>query len=185
MTQKEKVKMNKNEEIILLGTSNTCDHYSYERYLEDCEANGIEPKDEMSYKYCEEWISSCEQWDYYEFFDNLAYGKAYKEFYGIEYNLGLWNGNREGFVLKTFSNIVDAIKYALQSSRDYQDYKVTFEDGMIVVYCYHHDGTNTFKVRQLSKVGVRSLYAAKNDDAFAERIQRPSTFKKIKFNDIF
>lgn len=169
-------------EQILLGTSETCDFYSYENYLSYCQENGIEPKDKNSYDYYE-WINGEEQWDYINFFGNLVYGKAYKEFYTIEYNLGLWNGRKEGYISKVFQNLSDAIEYALQSSRDYNDYKVTFEDGMIFVYGYHHDGTNIFKIRQVSKIGKKRL--AKGTDGFVENIDCKSYYKKMNFNDIF
>ncbi len=126
-----------------------------------------------------DWVSESSQIDYDDFFGNLKYAKAEKEgYYMITFNLGLWNGNKIGYVGKIYDSLSEAIKDALNSSRDYWDYKIAFENGDVVVYGYHHDGTNIMTIKRLSKHGERNLLF-KEEPNFEKYVEKKDTFKKL------
>jgi len=170
----------KNFTLIESSLTGTSDSYKYENYVEWCNDNEMEPKPEGSDDYWD-WVYDQINFDYDCFFENLHYAKAEKGFYMITYNLGLWNGNRIGYIEKVFTSLTEAIKYALNSSMDYQDYKVSFENGKVLVYGYHHDGTNIMTISQLSKHGQRNLLD-KDEPNYDKYVQLKDTFKKLKWD---
>jgi len=170
--------MNKKEftliESSLTGTDNS---YKYENYVEWCKDNEMEPQGKDSADYWD-WVNESSQIDYDNFFDNLKYAKAEEGNYMITFNLGLWNGHKIGYVEKIYDSLSEAIKDALNSSRDYWDYKITFENGNVVVYGYHHDGTNIMTIKRLSKHGERNLLF-KEEPNFEKYVEKKDTFKKL------
>jgi len=151
--------------------------YSYENYLEWCKENEMEPSEEDSEDYWS-WVYEEAELDYDTFFDNLHFSKAEHGFYMITFDLGLWNGHRRGYIEQVFTSLTEAIKFALQSSNDYLDYKVQFKDGEVIVYGYHHDGTNIMTISQLSKHGQRNLLD-KDEPNYEKYVQMKDTFKKL------
>ena len=173
----------KKKEYTLFQSAGRCydeDGYNYEAYVEYCQDNGREPEDEGSQDYWD-WVSDMAELDYDDFFGNLKYANGDKGMYMITFNLGLWNGHRIGYVEEIYKSMTEAIKAALNSSRDYLDYKVTYEDGEVVVYGYHHDGTNVMHIKQLSKHGERNLAYTRFPD-FEKYVNNKDTFKRIKEN---
>lgn len=170
--------MNKKEftliESSLTGSYNT---YKYEHYVDWCHENEVEPQGESSEDYWN-WVAEEAEIDYDCFFDNLKYSQAEHGYYIITFNLGLWDGNKKGYVSHIFNSLSEAIHSALSSSRDYLDYKVAFENGEVVVYGYHHDGTNVMTISQLSKHGQRNLLD-KDEPNFEKYINQKDTFKKL------
>lgn len=152
------------------------DSYSYENYVDYCNETGQEPDDKDSSGYWD-WVRDMAEFDYDCFFDNLHYAKAEHGFYMITFNLGLWNGHRIGFVEKVYNSLSEAIKSALSCS-DYWDYKVEFDNGNVVVYGYHHDGTNIMTIKRLSKHGERNLLD-KYEPNYEKYVQLKDTFKKL------
>lgn len=171
--------MNKKKNFTLIESSltGTDNSYKYEYYVEWCKENEMEPQGENSDDYWN-WVSESSQIDYDDFFDNLKFAKAEEGHYMITFNLGLWNGHKIGYVEKIYDSLSEAIKDALNSSRDYWDYKVTFENGDVVVYGYHHDGTNIMTIKRLSKHGERNLCDRYFPD-FEKYVEKKDTFKKL------
>lgn len=167
----------KNFTIIESSLTGTDNSYKYENYVEWCKDNEIEPQGENSDDYWN-WVCESSQFDYDVFFDNLKYTKAEEGHYMITFNLGLWNGNKIGYVEKIYDSLSEAINAALNSSRDYLDYKVAFENGDVVVYGYHHDGTNIMTIKRLSKHGERNLLF-KEEPNFEKYVEKKDTFKKL------
>jgi len=174
----------KNEKHTLLESAGIAyDTYTYEEYLEFCEVNDMEPKDENSEDYWN-WVYDECQIDYECFFDNMSYSKAEHGKYVITYSLGLWCGNRMGYREKIYNSLSEAIKDALNSSRDYEDYSVEYDNGNIIVCGYHHDGRNYMTIRLLSKHGERNL-AEKEEPNFERHIYNKDNFKKIIYNNLW
>lgn len=167
----------KNFTLIESSLTGMDDTYKYENYVDWCKENEQEPKGKDSEDYWQ-WVSDQAEIDYDNFFDNLHYAKAEKGFYMITFDLGLWNGHRKGYVENVYTSMTEAIKAALNSSRDYWDYKVAFENGNVVVYGYHHDGTNIMTISQLSKHGERNLLD-KDEPNYDKYVQLKDTFKKL------
>jgi len=170
----------KNFTLIESSLTGMSDTYKYENYVDWCKENEQEPKGKDSDDYWQ-WVSEQADFDYECFFENLHYAKAENGFYMITFDLGLWNGNRRGYVENVYASMTEAIKAALNSSRDYWDYKVAFENGNVVVYGYHHDGTNIMTIRQLSKHGQRNLLD-KDEPNYDKYVQLKDTFKKLKWD---
>ena len=167
----------KNFTLIESSLTGMDDTYKYENYVDWCKENEQEPKGKDSDDYWQ-WVSEQAEIDYDNFFDNLHYAKAEKGFYMITFYLGLWNGHRKGYVENIFTSLTEAIKAALSSSRDYLDYKVAFENGNVVVYGYHHDGTNIMTIKRLSRHGEQRLLDRCFPD-YEKYVERRDTFKKL------
>lgn len=171
--------MNKKEftliESSLTGMSNS---YTYENYVEYCKETEQEAGEKDSQDYWD-WVCWMTELDYDDFFDNLKFSKEEKGggHYIITADLGRWNGRRSGYKKEIFDSISKAIKCALNCS-DYLDYKVAFENGVVVVYGYHHDGTDIMYIRKLSKHGERNL-CDRNFPDFEKYIDQKDTFKKL------
>lgn len=129
----------------------------YNTYKEECEMNGIEAQEETSSDFYE-WQADtanryvCDEWA------NLRCYKYNKPVI-ITGTLGLWNGDHDiAPVIVTSSNtknntIYSAISKCVGSSSD--DYDAKYEDGVIYVNAYHHDGRNRFEVWGLSAKGLK------------------------------
>jgi hypothetical protein len=179
-------KQDNKKERTLIGSNYCTDFYNYTMYVEWCEANEIEPAEKDSQEYYD-WVSDEECIDYDDFFTNLSYSKADKEIrhYVITFDLGLWDGHHKGYVEKTFETLSEAIKEALNSSRDYQDYKVTYENGRVYVHGLHHDGTNILEIRLLSKKGESALVYRKSEPDWERAIENERNFKRLKLEDLW
>lgn len=179
-------KQDNKKETTLIGTNYCTDSYNYAMYVEWCNVNEIKPAGEDSQDYWD-WVSEEERTEYDDFFGNLSYSKADKEIrhYVITFDLGLWYGHNKGYVEKTFETLSEAIKEAINSSRDYQDYKVTYKNGRIYVYGLHHDGTNIMEIMLLSKKGERALVYRKSEPDWERAIENEKNFKRLKLNDLW
>lgn len=180
----KKTKTDNKSERTLYCTSGCGDNYTYEMYKEFCEINEIDPEPEGSTAYWE-WVSEESAEDYENLFANMSYSKADKEnrHYAITFDLGLWDGHRIGYVEKTFDTLSSAIRYSAESSRDYNDVKVTYENGRVYVYGYHHDGTNKMEIRLLSARGKRALVDTQKPD-WDKAVNNEKNFKILKYNDL-
>lgn len=154
--------------------------YSYENYVAYCREMEDTPNAEDSNDYWE-WVNNMAGNDYEDFFDNLESSKNNSGSFMITFNLGRWNGRTQGYEAKIYHNLSEAIHKALNSSRDYLDYKISWEDGNVVVYGYHHDGTNIMTIKKLSAHGLKNL-DCKDEPNFEKYVQLKDTFKRIKQN---
>lgn len=126
--------------------------FEYESYEEFCEGNGIEPQGEDStdfYNWCGEEAEEQYNCD----MDEIRSCKKYNVPCVITGHLGLWDGKHEICPVK-MDSIYDAIIRCYGRDTT-SNLKVNFEDGKIVVYYSHHDGTNVFTICALSKSGVK------------------------------
>ena len=168
---------------IIIGTNYCTDFYNYASYVEHCQANEIEPEGENSKDYWD-YVSMMEQLDYEDFFRNLKYAKADKGNYVVTFDLGLWDGHMKGYIEEVFDNLTDAIKECMNSSRDYNDHKIEYEDGMLNFHDLHHDGTNIMNIRLLSKKGERALLDPQEPD-WEKAISNKVNFKTLRYKDLF
>ena len=65
--------------------------------------------------------------------------------------IGLWDGKREGYSTKLYNSIEEAIIGC--NDGFYGNLCVTDEDGALLVDVSHHDGSNSFEIRELTAVG--------------------------------
>lgn len=134
--------------------------FEYESYESYCEDNGIEPMGEDSmefFEWCEEEAQENLNCD----LDNIECCKEYNVPCIITGGLGLWDGHHDIIPTKADS-VYDAIEKCC--GRD-GHLKVNFEDGTIVVYFSHHDGTNVFTIRALTESGIKKYEDYEYEDA--------------------
>ena len=144
----EKVDYKHGKFTILTSEVNT-DDFTREEYEEWCEVNGVEPGDEYDfYDFCALQTNA-----YYEAdMDNIKFCKEYNVPVVITGTLGLWWGHPE-IKPERYESVADAIHDCMERSDSY-DVLVEYNDGVITVNCYHHDGCNSFTIKALSKKGV-------------------------------
>ncbi len=126
--------------------------FEYESYEEFCEGNDLEPQGEDSEDFMDWRYEEAEE-QYNCDMDEIRCCKRYNVPCIITGHLGLWDGSHEVVPTK-MDTIYDAIVRCY--GRDsLSNLKVNFEDGKIVVYYSHHDGTNIFTIYALSESGVK------------------------------
>ena len=152
--------------MILTNESDPND-YCYEDYVEWCEDNDIEPGDENSQDYYE-WILKNTQENFDCDLDNIKTHKPWAVPVVVTGTLGLWWGHPE-IKPERIESVYEAIQKCIGRDGDYV--KVEFNDGKLDVQVSHHDGTNCFTIRALSKKGVQ-----KKNGEYAER-----DFKRLNY----
>ena len=126
--------------------------FEYESYEEFCECNDLEPQDENSDDYMD-WCYEEAEEQYNCDMDEIRTCKRYNVPCIITGHLGLWDGSHEIVPVKADS-VYDAIIKCYERNTP-SNLKVNFEDGKIVVYYSHHDGTNIFTIYALNESGVK------------------------------
>jgi hypothetical protein len=96
--------------------------------------------------------------------ENIEDCKAYNVPVVVMGTLGLWWGRPE-IKPERYESVADAINDCIVRS-DTQDAHVEFNDGVILVDCYHHDGCNSFTIKALSKKGIAKQYAEYKEHDF-------------------
>lgn len=129
--------------------------FEYESYEEYCEDNEVEPKGEDSADYYE-WCREESDMNFESDMENIKDHEAYNIPVTISGYLGLWDGKHEIFPVE-MDSVYDAIQRCIGRSTDIL--KVTYEDGVIVVYATHHDGTNVFNIKPTDGSRFNYLYA--------------------------
>ena len=69
----------------------------------------------------------------------------------VKSTAGLWNGNRDGVGIRMIESGKDILNCL---SRDCDNVKVVLNEDGLVMYGYHHDGTNVYKFYKLNDKGV-------------------------------
>lgn len=123
---------------------------SYEEYVEWCELNELEPKDENSNDYWD-YVYLTRDMDCGDFWDNLKYSRIDDQYnWIVSGTLGLWQGDRD--ICQTmFNSLEDAIRKCLGRC---DDIIIKKRGSVIYVTGLHHDGRNNFEIRALTDLGV-------------------------------
>ncbi len=151
----------KHGKFTILKSEIDTDAFDREDYKEWCEDNGIEDGgDEGFYDWCAEET----QVNYESDMDNIESCDEYNVPVVVTGTLGLWWGRTE-IRPERFESEADAIQRCIIGS-DCHDVHVEFNDGVITVDCYHHDGCNSFTIKALSKKGIAKQYAEYKEHDF-------------------
>ena len=129
------------------------DVFSYEDYLENCEVNGITPMGKDSNSFFN-WCAEEAAVNFDDDMENIKYCKQYNVPVLVSGHLQLWHGNVE-IVPKRFESVYDAIQSTI--GRGDVVIEAEWNDGEIIVYVHHHDGTNVFTINALSKKGQEKV----------------------------
>jgi hypothetical protein len=119
------------------------DSYSYADYLDYCEANMITPAENKSAEYYE-WVYEEIAVNFTADMEAIKDFDAYNNPVTVRGSLGLWDGVHE-IVPKEMETVYDAILVCIGSS-DVAEVEVEWNNGVIVVRAYHHDGVNVFEI---------------------------------------
>jgi len=134
------------------------DREDYEAY---CEDNGIEDGGDEGFF---DWCAEETQVNYESDMDSIESCKEYNVPVVVTGTLGLWWGHPE-IKPERFESVADAIHDCMERS-DCNDVLVEYNDGVITMDCYHHDGCNSFTIKALSKKGIAKQYAEYKEHDF-------------------
>ena len=169
---------------------------TYEDYKDYCDGLDIpyEYKEDSRqfYDWCDE--ERCRMAE--DFWENLKWTGITDDVI-ITGTLGLWNGHPDIVPVRLTSKDwyrrhdgtsgyhESAIRRAIEkcvSDSSIWDFDVQFDNGVIIVNAYHHDGCNSFEIHRLSKNGT---IVAENVDSRGDELEpKPYWFKKFKDIDI-
>ena len=141
------------------------DGFDREDYIDFCEDNGIEPGvgDDFEHNFFD-WCAEETQAYYEACMDNIEFCAEYNVPVVVTGTLGLWWGHPE-IKPERFESVADAIRRCINGS-NCDNVLVEFNDGVITVDCYHHDGCNSFIIKALSKKGIAKQYAEYKEHDF-------------------
>ena len=144
----------KHGKFTILETEVDINAFDRRDYEEWCEENGRETGDESDFF---EWCAEETQHNFDADMCNIQYCKEYNVPVVVMGSLGLWWG-RPTIKPERYESVVDAIRDCMNRS-DCYDAHAEYNDGVILLDCYHHDGCNTFTIKALSKKGIAKQFA--------------------------
>ena len=190
----KKVVMRTTKQNLVLRDTHNADDYSYEEYVDWCEANELTPKDEDSSDYWD-WVSEMADIDYDDFMFGIDHDSDPNDIYCITGTLGLWNG-RPTIVPVMCESMKETrngrttyrsgLRLAIEKciyDNGYYKIEYNYKTGCVEVEVSHHDGTNYFEIHKLSKYGRDRMISAdsRGDDYNAT----PRWFKRINETELF
>jgi hypothetical protein len=155
----------KHGKFTILSTEIDTDDFTREDFEAYCEDMGIEvgDEDDMDEAFYD-WCAEETQANYEADMENIESCTEYNVPVVLTGTLGLWWGHPE-IKPERFESVADAIRRCMNGS-DCHDVLVEFNDGVITVDCYHHDGCNSFTIKALSKKGIAKQYAEYKEHDF-------------------
>jgi hypothetical protein len=151
----------KHGKITILSNEINLEDFERSEYEGWCEDNGITPGNDDDFF---GWCADCVQ-NYYEAdMDNIESCAEYNVPVVVTGTLGLWWGRPE-IRPERFESVADAIHRCINGSNCVEIH-AEYDDGVITVDCYHHDGCNCFTIKALSKKGIAKQYAEYKDHDF-------------------
>lgn len=154
----------------------------YDEFLEEWkDAEGYEnvPSDDSKEYY--DWMYRVTQENWENDLENIDEEKAYNVPVVLTGSLGLWDGNHS-IVAEMFDSVGDAIRKIINngSGSTCCDFDIEYVDGHIKMLHHHHDGTNSFMIRALSRKGIAKCRAAENRYEDIPEL-KPHDFRRLKY----
>lgn len=133
----------------VIDTFNIDDFYDYSSYDEWLEDNAYNEED-ITY---DDFLLKMRELDMDDFHCNLLNSPLRYGNYFITGTLGFWNGNYT--ICGVYSNdLYDAVCRCIGGCYDFKVYETNYG---LEVHNMHHDGTNIFYIRPLSKKGCKKV----------------------------
>ena len=151
---------------------------SMEEIKEHCKVNDIECPEENSGEYWD-MVGQFRQWDYEDLIANLKSGKLPAKVI-ILGPCGLWYGNREIAPVITDTSDPEKFLQKFAVSGDYHLHLKYDKDGLYVSVS-HHDGTNVFRIREVTDAGLRYLKRCNRMDVPADLVTEEPYSRKIDY----
>lgn len=140
---------------------NIKDKEYYQSYVENCEANDEMPGDMESDAFLQYAIEDCNNLLEDEM-ANLECSKKLEGKWLIFGTIGRWNGN-----FSMLPQVVNSITEALRKCFA-DDIDIEYDKKGIYVAAHHHDATNHFQIRQLTRKAENAFY--EDEDKFIEKL---------------
>ena len=173
--KREKVELKKGEATYLFQSDR---EVTMEEIKDNCEANEIEVPEEDSPEYWE-WVNTFRDWDWQNFEENLKYSKRLPGQVVITGELGLWDGRHE--IIPVLADMAeDPVGFFGRFTRNGGtecELEVGYDEDGLFVTVRHHDGTNRFRVLEVTDAGKR--YLDRGDEA--DILSDPKYTKKIDY----
>lgn len=131
---------------VLCDTTEIPSYNSYVEYCKDCLE--CEPSKENSEGYWD-YVNEMIELEYNSMKENMTISEQCQYPVIITGELGLWDRKRKICPMRC-DTLYEAIT---RCSRNADSIKVEYQDGVVSVHSYHHDGCNTFQIHKLSKRG--------------------------------
>ena len=155
----------KHGKFTILTSAIDFDAFDEEDYIDFCEANDIEAGvGDYFDEGFRDWCAEETQANYEADICNIETCREYNVPVVLTGTLGLWWGHPE-IKPERFENVADAIRRCIDGSDGHEVF-VEYNDGVINVEAYHHDGCNCFTIKALSKKGIAKQYAEYKDHDF-------------------
>lgn len=114
-----------------------------------------------------------------DFFYNISNSRYLYNDYLIMGSVDRWDGRR--FINPIYyNNLYDAIKDCIEDCNDFKVYETNYG---IEVHNMHHDGTNIYFIRLLSKKGLKKLYRLFDNVTWKEYDFLHPTYKNFNILD--
>lgn len=148
----------KHGKFTILSSEIDTNAFDREDYIDFCEDNGLEAGvgDYFEDGFFD-WCAEETQANYESDMGNIESCKEYNVPVVVTGTLGLWWG-RPTIQPERYESVADAI-HSLITRSDCHDVYAEYNDGVILLDCYHHDGCNSFTIRALSKKGIAKQFA--------------------------
>ena len=174
--KREKVVLKKGETTYLFQSDR---EVTMEEIKDNCEANEVEVPEEDSTEYWE-WVNTFRDWDWRDFEENLRFSKRLPGQVVITGELGLWNGRHE--IIPVLADMAeDPVKFFGRFTRNCGgdcELEVGYDEDGLFVTVRHHDGTNRFRVLEVTDAGKRYI---ERDGDEADILSDPKYTKKIDY----
>lgn len=184
MAKKEEVKRNKVElkkgETTYLYQSDR--EVTMEEIKDHCESYEIEVPEEDSSEY---WnlVSMFRDWDWEDFETNIKHSSSLPGQVVITGELGLWDGRHE--IIPVLADMAeDPLKFFGRFTRNCGadcELSIGYDEEGLFVTVSHHDGTNRFRVLEVTNAGKRYLERCDRHGVEADILGEPKFTQKIDY----
>ena len=174
--KREKVELKKGETTYLFQSDR---EVTMEEIKDNCEANEVEVPEEDSPEYWG-WVNTFRDWDWQDFKENLQCSKRLPGQVVITGELGLWTGRHE--IIPVLADMAeDPVGFFGRVTRNCGadgEIAVGYDEDGLFVTVSHHDGTNRFRVLEVTDDGKRYI---ERDGDEADILSDPKYTKKIDY----
>ena len=176
--EREKVNVEPGKTVMLYESDRDVEMEEIKDY---CEANEWEVPEEDSSEYWQR-VEEIREPEYDNFISNLEYSKKLPEKVVITGSAGLWDGRHE--IVPVVSDLSDPKKFFGKFIPNCCDFALHIgydEDGLFV-NVPHHDGTNCYRIHEVTPAGQRYIDRCKKHGVTADQLTEDERFiKKIDY----